>query len=204
MLLICENRGIQRVSPPMCESNVFLNHAFDRKEQETLCVSDTTILSDTMIPLKHHQISSSLPVETIHARIEQRLTNNIGLALSPSQQFLFSGTLTHKGFTLSPIQKGRIFPMPRLYGTYHMLEDRTDIIVIGKPGTSSMLNIIVWFFTGVGASIYAMSSYGIYAIGFMIFPLLYIGLQIWLLNKEIRLGLASLTDIIDEDFQTDP
>lgn len=181
-----------------------MNRAFDVNEQKALYESNTTILSDAMIPLQHHQISSSLPVGTIHARIEERLTNNIGLALSPSQQFLFSGTLTHKGFVLSLIQKGRIFPLPRLHGTYHEHENGTDIIIIGKPGTGSMLNIIIWLIAGIGMSTYALSSYGMYAIGFIIFPLLYIGLQIWLLNKEIRLGLASLTDIVDEDFQNKP
>ena len=156
-----------------------------------------------MIRLQHHQITSPLSIETIHTRIEERLTNNIGLALSPSQNFLFSGTLTPKGFALSPIQKGRIFPMPRLYGTYHTLEEGTNIVVIGKPGTNSTLNIIVWFVAGIGVSTYAISSHGIYAFGFIIFPLLYIGLQIWLLNREIRLGIHLLTNILSEEIQTE-
>ena len=155
-----------------------------------------------MITLQHHQITSSLSVETIHARIEERLTNNIGLAFSKEKGFSFSGTLTAKGFTLSPIQKGRIFPMPRLHGTYQKTDKGTDIFVICKPGISSTLDIITWFVAGIGICIYAMSYHGIYAIGFMSFPLLYIGLQIWLLKREIRMGLAVLTDLLGEDIQT--
>ena len=157
-----------------------------------------------MIQLQRHQLHSPLPVEVIHTRIEERLTNNIGLSLSPSQSFLFSGTLTRTGFTITPIQKGRIFPMPRLHGTYYELGKGTDIVIIGKPGPRSTLDIIMWSIAGLGVSIYTVSYHGIYAIGFMIIPLLYIALQVWLLHREIRQGMNLLNDILREDIQTDP
>ena len=150
----------------------------------------------SMMQLQHHQLHSHLSAQAIHARIEERLTNNIGLALSPNRDFLFSGTLTPKGFTITPIQKGRMFPMPRLHGTYHATEQGTDIRVICKPGPRSTIDIIVWCIMGIGLSIYAASSYGMYAIGFMIVPLFYIGIQFWLLNKEIRMGINLLTELI--------
>ena len=156
-----------------------------------------------MIELQRHQITSSLSVEAIHAQIEERLTNTIGLALSPSQKFLFSGTLTKTGFTITPIQKGRIFPMPRLHGTYHELGKGTDIIIVAKAGLKSTLDIIMWFLVGLGISGYAVSSYGIYATGFMSVPLLYICLQFWLLHREVRLGMNFLTDLLSEDILTD-
>ena len=149
-----------------------------------------------MIQLQHHQLHSHLSAQEIHVRIEERLTNNIGLALSPNRDFLFSGTLTPQGFIITPIQKGRIYPMPRLHGTYHTTEQGTDIRVICKPGLRSTLDIVMWCIVGLGISIYAAPSYGIYAIGFMMVPLLYIGIQFWLLNKEIRMGIKHLTDLL--------
>ena len=164
----------------------------------------TNIHTPSMIQLQHHRLHSPLSVEAIHGQIEERLTNNIGLALSPNQKFLFSGTLTQKGFTLAPIQKGRSFPMPRLYGTYHPNEQGTDLVIIGKPGLSSTLEIITWCIAGVGISVYAMSSLGIYAIGLMLFPLLYIGIKFWLLHREIRLGIHILTDLLCRETQPNP
>ena len=155
-----------------------------------------------MIQLQRHQLHSPLSLEDVHTRIEERLTNNIGLALSPNQNFLFSGTLTSKGFTLTLIQKGRIFPMPRLYGTYDEREKGTDIIVIAKPGLRSTLDIIMWLIVGLGISAYAVSSYGVYAFGFMSFPLLYIGLQFWLLNREVRRGINQLTNLLQHNKQS--
>ena len=149
-----------------------------------------------MIQLQHHQLHSHLSAQEIHVRIEERLTNNIVLALSPNRDFLFSGTLTPQGFTITPIQKGRIYPMPRLHGAYHTTEQGTDIRVICKPGLYSTLDIMMWCIVGLGISIYAAPSYGIYAIGFMMVPLLYIGIQFWLLNKEIRMGIKHLTDLL--------
>lgn len=149
-----------------------------------------------MIQLQHHLLHSDLSAQEIHARIEERLTNNIGLALSSNHDFLFSGTLTSQGFTITPIQKGRIYPMPRLHGTYHTTEQGIDIRVICKSGLSSTLDIMMWCIVGIGISIYAASSYGIYAIGFMTVPLLYIGIQFWLLSKEIRTGIKQLTDLL--------
>ena len=150
----------------------------------------------SMIQLQHHLLHSYLSAQEIHARIEERLTNNIGLALSSNHDFLFSGTLTSQGFTITPIQKGRIYPMPRLHGTYHTTEQGTDIRVICKPGLSSTLDIMMWCIVGLVISIYATASYGIFATGFMIVPLLYIGLQFWLLNKEIRMGIKLLSDLL--------
>ena len=157
-----------------------------------------------MIQLQRHQITSALSVEDIHTRIKERLTNTIGLALSPSQNFLFSGTLTKTGFTITPIQKGRIFPMPRLHGTYHELGKGTDIVIVVKAGLKSTLDIIMWFIVGLGISTYAVSSYGIYAIGLMSVPLLYIGLQLRLLHREARLGMNLLIDLLSEDIQDNP
>ena len=154
-----------------------------------------------MIQLQRHHIHSPLSVETIHARIQDKVTNNIGLALSPSQNFLFSGTITSKGFTLSPIQKGRLFPIPRLHGTYHPVEQGTDIVVVGKPGTSATLDILAWCIAGFVLSMYAVSFHGIYAVGVSIFPLSIIALKVWLLHREIQVGINLITDLLRDKIQ---
>ena len=152
-----------------------------------------------MIKIQQHLLHSSLSVETIHARIESKITNNIGLALSSSQQFMFSGTLTKKGFMLTPIQKGRIVPMPKLYGIFHNAEQGTSIMIEGKPGISTTLNIIAWFLAGLGWVIYSIPYHGVFALGFMLIPLSFIAIMLWFIHREIRLGVAQITDVLSEE-----
>ena len=151
-----------------------------------------------MITLSTQHINSPLCVEDIRTRLKKRITNNMGEALSTSNDYLFTGILADDSFTLSLIQRGRIVPMPRIYGMLDSSSQETKITIIGKPGLSSTLHIITWSAFGLGMSIYGFPTLGLFALGFPILCLSYVWIMIWFLRREFQQAVHQIEMILEQ------
>jgi len=102
----------------------------------------------------------------------------------------FVGSTSENGFKLSPIQRGRIVPMPSIWGQIEQKEAHSLVRLCGGPNLSALLYLMAFMSFGLVGTILAWPSKGFGALFVLPFPLLFSALILILLSREIDKAFA--------------
>ena len=154
-----------------------------------------------MICISTHTLSSPLAPEEVLRRIEQRTYTTAGAAfgaLTDRARLPFTGKIDAASFTIYPVQRGRIMPMPRIRGSVVKSSSGSRVLLRSTPNTSGSLTALVWLGFGVFVAFKALPFQGLLIASLSLcFPLAVLAVGCLLMRRECSMAYDTLRADLD-------
>ena len=155
-----------------------------------------------MLNISKHSLHTTLSKEECLLRIRALVYENAwdGIRdLSKIDGLPFTGKIEANDFTLSMIQRGRIVPMPKIIGKVVELETGCELVLRSRPSINAAANIALFSAVAIAMVVLMIRNQQPSLLAFAIFPLLIVGVSIFLLRRESTQAVAVLRQGLEKD-----
>lgn len=155
-----------------------------------------------MLNISKHSLHTKLCREECLQRIRALIYENAwdGVReLSKVEGLPFTGHIEANEFKISMIQRGRIMPMPKITGKVVELESGCQIELHSRASINAAANIVLFSAAAIAMMVLMIRNQQSSLLAFAIFPLLIVGVSIFLLRRESAQAVAVLRQGLEKD-----